>query len=78
MQFIISDLTAFFLSGTKIPGSAVLVFDVDIIDFHNPEDNTEITVTYMPDECIKQTKKGDFVKYHYNASLMDDTSIDST
>lgn len=65
-------------TGSKIPGSAVLVFDVHIIDFHNPSDSTVVTVTYMPEECDKQTKKGDFVKYHYNASLMDGTSIDST
>lgn len=65
-------------SGSKIPGSAVLVFDVHIIDFHNPSDNTEVTVTYKPDECERQTKKGDFVKYHYNASLMDGSAIDST
>ncbi|XP_053302979.1 peptidyl-prolyl cis-trans isomerase FKBP9 [Pleuronectes platessa] len=65
-------------TGTKIPGSAVLVFDIDIIDFHNPSDNTEVTVIHKPGECDKQTKKGDFVKYHYNASMMDGTSIDST
>lgn len=65
-------------TGSKIPGSAVLVFDVHIIDFHNPSDNTEVTVTHKPEECEKQTKKGDFVKYHYNASLLDGTSIDST
>ncbi|XP_062266091.1 peptidyl-prolyl cis-trans isomerase FKBP9 [Platichthys flesus] len=65
-------------TGSKIPGSAVLVFDIDIIDFHNPSDNTEITVIHKPGECDKQTKKGDFVKYHYNASTMDGTSIDST
>uniref|UniRef100_A0A3Q4HCU7 peptidylprolyl isomerase n=1 Tax=Neolamprologus brichardi TaxID=32507 RepID=A0A3Q4HCU7_NEOBR len=53
-------------TGTKIPGSAVLVFDVHIIDFHNPSDITEITATFKPDECDRQTKKGDFVKYHYN------------
>uniref|UniRef100_A0A671TFE5 peptidylprolyl isomerase n=3 Tax=Sparus aurata TaxID=8175 RepID=A0A671TFE5_SPAAU len=65
-------------TGSKIPGSAVLVFDVHIIDFHNPSDITEVKVTYMPEECGRQTKKGDFIKYHYNASLMDGTSIDST
>lgn len=65
-------------SGTKIPGSAVLVFDVHIIDFHNPSDSTEVTVTHKPEGCEKVTKKGDFIKYHYNASLMDGTSIDST
>ncbi|KAM8883736.1 peptidyl-prolyl cis-trans isomerase FKBP9 [Synchiropus picturatus] len=65
-------------TGSKIPGSAVLVFDVHIIDFHNPSDNTEIKVTFKPEVCEKQTKKGDFVKYHYNATLMDGTLIDST
>uniref|UniRef100_A0AAQ5YMR8 peptidylprolyl isomerase n=1 Tax=Amphiprion ocellaris TaxID=80972 RepID=A0AAQ5YMR8_AMPOC len=65
-------------TGSKIPGSAVLVFDVHIIDFHNPSDNTAVVVTFKPEECEKQTKKGDFVKYHYNASLMDGSSIDST
>uniref|UniRef100_A0A8C5DA74 peptidylprolyl isomerase n=1 Tax=Gouania willdenowi TaxID=441366 RepID=A0A8C5DA74_GOUWI len=65
-------------TGSTIPGSAVLVFDVHIIDFHNPSDNTKVTVTFKPEECDKQTKKGDFVKYHYNASLMDGTHIDST
>ncbi|XP_004074240.1 peptidyl-prolyl cis-trans isomerase FKBP9 [Oryzias latipes] len=65
-------------TGTKIPGSAVLVFDIHIIDFHNPSDKTKVTVTFKPQVCEKLTKKGDFVKYHYNASLMDGTSIDST
>ncbi|KAM4631252.1 peptidyl-prolyl cis-trans isomerase FKBP9 isoform 3-T3 [Polymixia lowei] len=65
-------------TGSKIPGSAVLVFDVVIIDFHNPSDNTVITVTYKPEVCEKLSKNGDFVKYHYNASLMDGSPIDST
>lgn len=56
----------------------MLVFDVHIIDFHNPSDTTEITVTEKVGECEKKTKKGDFIKYHYNATLMDGTPIDST
>ncbi|KAM6959008.1 peptidyl-prolyl cis-trans isomerase FKBP9 [Aplochiton taeniatus] len=65
-------------TGTKIPGSAVLVFDIHIIDFHNPADGVEVNDTYKPEVCEKLSKKGDFVKYHYNASLMDGSSIDST
>uniref|UniRef100_A0A1A7ZCW0 peptidylprolyl isomerase n=1 Tax=Nothobranchius furzeri TaxID=105023 RepID=A0A1A7ZCW0_NOTFU len=65
-------------TGSKIPGSAVLVFDIHIVDFHNPSDRTEVTITLKPDECEKQSKKGDFVKYHYNASLMDGSPVDST
>uniref|UniRef100_A0A8K9VD36 peptidylprolyl isomerase n=1 Tax=Oncorhynchus mykiss TaxID=8022 RepID=A0A8K9VD36_ONCMY len=65
-------------TGTKIPGSAVLVFDIHIIDFHNPSDTVVITTNYKPEVCETLAKKGDFVKYHYNASLMDGSFIDST
>ncbi|XP_077447232.1 peptidyl-prolyl cis-trans isomerase FKBP9 [Stigmatopora argus] len=65
-------------TGSKIPGSAVLVFDVLVVDFHNPSDGVAVTVTGKPELCAKLTKKGDFVKYHYNATLMDGTPIDST
>ncbi|CAB1350624.1 unnamed protein product [Coregonus sp. 'balchen'] len=65
-------------TGTKIPGSAVLVFDIHIIDFHNPSDTVAITTSYKPEVCETLAKKGDFVKYHYNASLMDGSFIDST
>uniref|UniRef100_A0A672R885 peptidylprolyl isomerase n=1 Tax=Sinocyclocheilus grahami TaxID=75366 RepID=A0A672R885_SINGR len=64
-------------TGTKIPGSAVLVFVVHIIDFHNPSDTVEIT-SVKPENCSNNTKRGDFVKYHYNATLMDGTYIGST
>ncbi|KAF4073953.1 hypothetical protein AMELA_G00248910 [Ameiurus melas] len=64
-------------TGTKIPGSAVLVFDVHIIDFHNPSDTVQIT-SEKPENCSYTTKPGDFVKYHYNASLMDGTNIDAS
>ncbi|XP_073714410.1 peptidyl-prolyl cis-trans isomerase FKBP9 [Misgurnus anguillicaudatus] len=64
-------------TGTKIPGSAVLVFDVHIIDFHNPSDKVEVT-SVKPENCTYKAKKGDFVKYHYNATLMDGTHIGST
>lgn len=64
-------------TGSKIPGSAVLVFDVHIIDFHNPSDTVEIT-SVKPENCTYNAKRGDFVKYHYNATLMDGTDIGST
>ncbi len=55
----------------------MLVFDVHIIDFHNPSDNVEIT-SVKPENCTYNAKRGDFVKYHYNATLMDGTYIGST
>ncbi|KAA0710375.1 Peptidyl-prolyl cis-trans isomerase FKBP9 [Triplophysa tibetana] len=64
-------------TGTSIPGSAVLVFDIHIIDFHNPSDTVEISGE-KPEICTYQAKQGDFVKYYYNATLMDGTYIGST
>ncbi|CAH2302598.1 peptidyl-prolyl cis-trans isomerase FKBP10 [Pelobates cultripes] len=62
----------------SIPGSAVLVFDVHIIDFHNPKDSVEIEVTYKPEVCNITSKKGDYIKYHYNCSLLDGTLLFSS
>ncbi|XP_003222311.1 peptidyl-prolyl cis-trans isomerase FKBP9 isoform X1 [Anolis carolinensis] len=62
----------------NIPGSAVLVFNIHIIDFHNPSDSVAITTHYKPSNCSVLSKKGDYLKYHYNASLLDGTLLDST
>ncbi|XP_018412102.1 PREDICTED: peptidyl-prolyl cis-trans isomerase FKBP10 isoform X2 [Nanorana parkeri] len=62
----------------NIPGSAVLVFDVHVIDFHNPKDNVNIEVTYKPEVCNVTSQKGDFIEYHYNCSLMDGSLIFSS
>uniref|UniRef100_F6Z8D7 peptidylprolyl isomerase n=2 Tax=Ornithorhynchus anatinus TaxID=9258 RepID=F6Z8D7_ORNAN len=62
----------------KIPGSAVLIFDIHVIDFHNPSDSIDITTSYKPANCSVLSKKGDYLKYHYNASLLDGTLLDST
>ncbi|XP_058039862.1 peptidyl-prolyl cis-trans isomerase FKBP9 isoform X2 [Ahaetulla prasina] len=62
----------------NIPGSAVLVFEVHVIDFHNPSDSVAVTTYYKPTNCSVLSKKGDYLKYHYNASLLDGTLLDST
>lgn len=62
----------------KIPGSAVLVFDILVVDFHNPDDSVSITAQFKPSNCTVLSKKGDYLKYHYNATLMDGTVLDST
>lgn len=65
--------------GDKIPGSAVLIFDVHIIDFHNPADPVEIKILSPPPEtCNETAKPGDFVRYHYNCSLLDGTKLFSS
>ncbi|XP_056403943.1 peptidyl-prolyl cis-trans isomerase FKBP10 isoform X2 [Hyla sarda] len=64
--------------GENIPGSAVLIFDVHVIDFHNPKDTADIEVTYKPEVCNVTSNKGDFIMYHYNCSLMDGTELFSS
>ncbi|KAG2460734.1 FKB10 isomerase, partial [Polypterus senegalus] len=61
-----------------IPGSAVLVFDVHVIDFHNPKDNVEVTTTFKPESCNDTTQTDDLVRYHYNCSLLDGTQLFSS
>ncbi|XP_073901830.1 peptidyl-prolyl cis-trans isomerase FKBP10 isoform X3 [Castor canadensis] len=66
-------------TGDKIPGSAVLIFNVHIIDFHNPADPVQIeTLSRPPETCNETTKPGDFIRYHYNCSLLDGTKLFSS
>lgn len=57
----------------------MLIFDVHVIDFHNPQDPVEIkTLSRPPEACNETTKSGDFVRYHYNCSLLDGTRLFSS
>ncbi|GAA6217977.1 peptidyl-prolyl cis-trans isomerase FKBP10-like [Lates japonicus] len=64
--------------GDLIPGSAVLVFDIHVIDFHNPKDPVEIKVTHKPQECNMTSEADDLIQYRYNCSLMDGTLLYSS
>ncbi|CAL8302694.1 unnamed protein product [Merluccius merluccius] len=61
-----------------IPSSAVLVFDIDVIDFHNPNDPVEIKVTHKPPQCNMTSEGDDVIQYRYNCSLMDGTLLYSS
>ncbi|XP_017294801.1 peptidyl-prolyl cis-trans isomerase FKBP10 [Kryptolebias marmoratus] len=65
-------------AGDVIPPSAVLVFDVHVVDFHNPGDKVEIQVTYRPEACNDTTAVNDLIHYHYNCSLLDGTLLFSS
>lgn len=70
--------TAFNYPGDVIPPSAVLVFDILIIDFHNPDDSVDIQTTYRPKLCNETTEVNDLVRYHYNCTLVDSTLLFSS
>ncbi|XP_076000420.1 peptidyl-prolyl cis-trans isomerase FKBP10-like [Genypterus blacodes] len=61
-----------------IPKSAVLVFDIHVIDFHNPKDPVHIEVTHKPRECSGTSEADDLIHYRYNCSLMDGTLLYSS
>ncbi|TWW81880.1 peptidyl-prolyl cis-trans isomerase FKBP10 [Takifugu flavidus] len=65
-------------AGEVIPPSAVLVFDIHVIDFHNPNDTVGIQTTYRPDPCNETTEVNDLVRYHYNCTLVDGTLLFSS
>nr|XP_057905347.1 peptidyl-prolyl cis-trans isomerase FKBP10-like isoform X1 [Doryrhamphus excisus] len=64
--------------GELIPGSAVLVFDIHVIDFHNPNDPVDVRVTHKPQECDARSEADDWLRYRYNCSLMDGTLLYSS
>lgn len=64
--------------GDFIPGSAVLVFDIHVIDFHNPKDPVQIKVTHRPQDCNVTSEADDYIQYSYNCSLMDGTLLYSS
>ncbi|KAM9716912.1 peptidyl-prolyl cis-trans isomerase FKBP9 [Menidia menidia] len=65
-------------AGDVIPPSAVLVFDIHVIDFHNPSDKVDIQIIYKPELCNDTTAENDLVRYHYNCSLVDGTLLFSS
>ncbi|XP_072523040.1 peptidyl-prolyl cis-trans isomerase FKBP10 [Salminus brasiliensis] len=62
-------------AGKDIPGSAVLVFDIHVIDFHNPNDTVQVDVTFKPEQCNDTSEVNDLIQYHYNCSLLDGTLL---
>uniref|UniRef100_A0A3Q3MS87 peptidylprolyl isomerase n=1 Tax=Labrus bergylta TaxID=56723 RepID=A0A3Q3MS87_9LABR len=65
-------------AGNVIPPSAVLLFDIHVIDFHNPNDTVEIQITHKPELCNETTGVNDHVRYHYNCTLVDGTPLFSS
>lgn len=61
--------------GEEIPASAVLVFDIHVIDFHNPKDSVQVDVTFRPEVCNETSQVDDYIQYHYNCTTMDSTLL---
>lgn len=71
-----SVLTAAPLAGL-IPPDATLYFDVIMLDIWNKDDKLQITTVSKPEHCNRTVENSDFVRYHYNGTLLDGTPFDS-
>lgn len=71
-----SVLTAATVAGL-IPPDATLYFDVVMLDIWNKDDKLQITTLAKPEHCNRTVENSDFVRYHYNGTLLDGTPFDS-
>lgn len=53
------------------------MFDVALLDLHNPKDGISIENKVVPETCERRSQSGDFLRYHYNGTLLDGTFFDS-
>lgn len=65
------------MAGGVIPPDAILVFDVLLLDIWNTEDQVEIRIMVKPPSCNRTTVPSDFIRYHYNGTLLSGEAFDS-
>jgi len=57
-------------TGGVIPPDAVLVYDVFLLDLWNTEDKIQIRTLNKHTGCSRVTAASDFVRYHFNGTLL--------
>lgn len=65
------------LTAGLIPPDATLYFDVVLLDLWNKEDTVQVSTLLRPPHCPRMVQDSDFVRYHYNGTLLDGTAFDS-
>ena len=75
--YVWNELFFYFTPGKDIPGQASLVFDVALLDLHNPKDTISGENKVIHENCEQRSQSGDFLRYHYNGTLLDGTLFDS-
>lgn len=60
-----------------IPPDATLYFDVVLLDIWNKADTVQVTILLRPPHCPRMVQNSDFVRYHYNGTLLNGTAFDS-
>lgn len=53
------------------------MFDVLLVDLHNPKDNITIEEQVVPETCTRRAVAGDFIRYHYNGTFVNGDTFDN-
>lgn len=69
--------TCLSLLGDVIPADTVLVFDVVLLDIWNTEDKVQTRTLSKPESCKRLVEATDFIRYHYNGTLLNGVPFDS-
>lgn len=64
-------------AGDVVPPDATLVFDIHLLDLWNKADLVVTTTITTPKDCKRSVMRTDFVRYHFNGTLLDGTIFDS-
>uniref|UniRef100_A0A4W5QXC4 peptidylprolyl isomerase n=1 Tax=Hucho hucho TaxID=62062 RepID=A0A4W5QXC4_9TELE len=65
-------------AGDVIPADTVLVFDVVLLDIWNTEDKVQTRTLSKPQSCKRLVEATDFIRYHYNGTLLNGVPFDSS
>lgn len=63
--------------GEVVPPDSTLVFDVHLLDVWNRADLVVTKSVTTPKDCKRSVMRTDFVRYHFNGTLLDGTVFDS-
>lgn len=53
------------------------MFDILLVDIHNPKDNITIENQVVPESCTRRTVAGDYIRYHYNGTFLNGVTFDT-
>lgn len=63
--------------GEVVPPDSTLVFDIHLLDVWNKADLVVTQTISTPKDCKRSVMRTDFVRYHFNGTLLDGTVFDS-
>lgn len=54
-----------------------MVYHILLVDLHNPKDDISVEIREIPKPCTRTSKKGDYIRYHYNGTFLNGAAFDS-